>query len=261
MKFKWLFFFVIAIVAVAVVVLVFAPAQWMSALVKRASHDRVELAEASGTFWSGQAVLVVGGERHGAGVGISLPQPLSWRLSPTALATGRIDLSLTHPSALAQPLRLQADSSRRVEVGPATLRLPASLLTGLGAPWNTLKFGGTLVLNWDHLSIDGAARRVAGNLSGEWQQATSSLTPVAPFGHYRLTTNGVYPGTQLKLLTIAGPLEMVGDGTIDANGKLRFDGTVQAMVEVDPTVKAQLAGLVSLLGRRAGDSATLKIGN
>ena len=156
---------------------------------------------------------------------------------------------------------MQADSNRRVEVGPATLRLPASLLTGLGAPWNTLKFGGTLVFNWDHLSIDGVARRMTGNFSGEWQQATSALTPVAPFGHYRLTTDGVYPGTQLKLLTIAGPLEMVGDGTIDANGKLRFQGTVQAMADVDPTVKAQLAGLVSLLGRRAGDSATLNIGN
>jgi general secretion pathway protein N len=121
------------------------------------------------------------------------------------------------------------------------------------------------VFSWDHLSIDTTAGPVsgkcAGNCSAEWQEAVSSLTPVAPFGHYRMTTNGVFPGTQLKLLTVSGPLEMVGNGTIDADGKLRFQGTVQPMADADPTIKAQLAGLVSLLGRRTGESATLKIGN
>jgi uncharacterized membrane protein len=47
-----------------------------------------------------------------------------------------------------------------------------------------------------------------GNISAEWQYASSALTPVSPMGHYRLQTNGVWPGTQLDLLTISGPLEL-----------------------------------------------------
>lgn len=259
MKLRWLLFVAVAALAAVAVVLAIAPAQWLAAAVANASGGRVELANASGTVWSGQATVVIGYERQGAAGAVTLPQPLSWTLAPLPLLTGTIDATLSHPAALDAPLRLRATLARHVDAGPATLRLPAVLLTGLGAPWNTLKPGGTLVLNWDHLSIDPG--RMSGNLGAEWQQAASSLTPVVPFGHYRLQTNGVFPGTQLTLLTISGPLQMVGSGTIDAGGRLRFQGSAQPLADTDPAVKAQLAGLVALLGRRDGEGATLNIGN
>jgi general secretion pathway protein N len=270
LKLRWPFFLPVAVLVAAAVVLFIAPAQWMAAAIASASGGRVELAEASGTFWSGQGTVVVGSERRGASAstsasasanGVALPQPFTWRLSPVALLTGTLDATLTHPSALAQPLRLRIDLAGHVDAGPAHLQLPATLLTGLGAPWNTLRPGGVLLFTWDHLSLDPAAGRMAGNLNAEWQQASSSLTPVSPFGHYRLQTNGVFPGTQLSLSTVAGPLEMVGNGTIDAGGKLRFQGTARPMAGVDPVVSAQLAGLITLLGRRSGESATMIIGN
>lgn len=255
---RWIVYAAVALLAILAVVAVVAPAQWMAALVRNLSQGTIELSAATGTFWSGRAIIVVG--RSEAGVArASLAEPLAWRLSPWPLLAGVVDLTLSHPSALAQPLAIRATFAGHLDVGPAQIRLPASLLTGLGAPWNTIRPGGILVLTWDRLSIEQG--RMRGNPSAEWQLASSALTPVSPFGHYRLQTSGEYPGLRLNLLTIAGPLELTGDGTIAAGGRLRFHGIARPQPSSSPAVRTRLAGLIALLGRREGDSAILDYGN
>ncbi|MGH6611596.1 MAG: type II secretion system protein N [Burkholderiaceae bacterium] len=252
-------FIVAALLILIATVLVVAPAQWAASYVNSASGGRVELAEASGTIWNGSAVVVLASPAETGASRASLPERLSWRLSPWALLAGQIDLSLTHLSALAQPLTINAPLfGRTVTLGPTTLRLPASLLVGLGAPWNTVRPGGILTVSWDRLRVEPG--RWQGNINGEWQFASSALTPVSPMGHYRVQTNGIWPGTQLELLTISGPLELKGNGTINEGGRLRFTGRAQAMAGTDPGVKAQLTGLISLLGRRDGDGSLLNFG-
>jgi general secretion pathway protein N len=137
--------------------------------------------------------------------------------------------------------------------------MPATLLTGLGAPWNTIRPGGVISINWNGLSV--APGKFQGAVVAEWQFASSALTPVSPFGHYRMQTNGVFPGTQLNLSTISGPLELKGSGTIAEGGRLRFQGRAQPLAGTDDTVRTQLNGLISLLGRRDGDAALLNFGN
>jgi general secretion pathway protein N len=248
-----------AVVVLVITVMVIAPAQWAAGLVRSGTQGRLELAEARGTIWNGSAVLVLA---SGADPGVtraSLPERLSWRLSPWSLLAGQIDLTLSHPSALGQPLLVRAPLfGGTAQLGATTVRLPASLLVGLGAPWNTVRPGGILMLSWNRLQIEPG--RISGNLTAEWQHASSALTPVSPMGHYRLNTNGVWPGTQLELLTISGPLELKGSGTIPEGGRLRFTGRAQALAGTDPGVKAQLTGLISLLGRRDGDGALLNFG-
>jgi general secretion pathway protein N len=251
---RWLIYIVLALMTLLVTAAVLAPAQWLAAGVRNATQGRVDLAEATGTLWRGEATLVLA-----AGVTrASLPERLKWQLSPLALLTGTVDLRVAHPSALSQPLTVRA-TMRRVQAGPATLRVPAALLIGLGAPWNTVRPGGVLALTWDRLDIEPG--RLQGNFSAEWQFASSGLTPVSPFGHYRLQTNGVFPGTQLDLLTISGPLELTGSGTIAEGGRLRFRGLARAAPGTDPAVKTQLTGLISLLGRRDGEAAILNFGS
>ena len=248
-----------ALLALIITVLVIAPAQWAAAAIRGATHGRVELAEARGTAWNGSAVLVLAAAPDAGAARASLPERLAWHLSPWALIAGAVDLTISHPSALTQPLAVRTSIfGGSATLGGATLRLPASLLVGLGAPWNTVRPGGILVLTWDRLQIDPG--RLTGNMSAEWQYASSALTPVSPMGHYRLQTNGVWPGTQLDLLTISGPLELKGSGTIPEGGRLRFTGRAQAVAGTDPGVKAQLTGLISLLGRRDGDGALLNFG-
>jgi general secretion pathway protein N len=256
---RWIGYGLVALIAIVATIGAAAPAQWLAAAVARATHGRVELAETKGTLWNGEATLVLA---SGAGPGAmraSLPERLSWQLSPWQLLAGTVDLTLEHPSALSQPLAIRAWPNGRATLGATTVRLPASLLVGLGAPWNTVRPGGVVTLSWDRLEIEPA--RWQGNFSAEWQYASSALTPVSPMGHYRLQTNGVFPGTRLNLLTLSGPLELTGSGTIAEGGRLRFQGVARAVPNADTGVKTQLTGLISLLGRRDGESAILNIGS
>lgn len=256
-----LLFILAALAALLVTVLVIAPAQWAASTLKSATAGRLELAEATGTVWNGSALLVLASSSDSGAARATLPERLAWRLSPWSLILGELDLTVSHPSALAQPLAVRAPlfGGGATTLSATTVRVPASLLVGVGAPWNTIRPGGILLVTWDRLQVERG--RIQGNFSGEWQYASSALTPVSPMGHYRLQTNGIWPGTQLELLTISGPLELKGNGTIPEGGRLRFTGRAQAMAGTDPGVKAQLTGLISLLGRRDGEGALLNFGS
>jgi general secretion pathway protein N len=256
---RWIGYALVVLLTIVITTFVLAPAQWMGALVRTGTQGRMDLAETRGSFWNGEATLVLASGIAPGSMRASLPERLTWQLAPLALLTGTVDLTLAHPSALAQPLHLRATLNGKLEAGPTTLRLPASLLIGLGAPWNTVRPGGVVSVTWDRLAVE--PRRFQGNVTAEWQFASSNLTPVSPFGHYRLLTNGVFPGTQLNLLTISGPLELTGSGTIGEGGRLRFQGVARASPGTDPAIKTQLTGLISLLGRRDGESAILNFGS
>jgi general secretion pathway protein N len=248
----------VAAASIVATTLVLAPAQWMAAAVAGATGGHLVFAEAAGSMWNGRAVVVLAPGADSDIGRVSLPETLSWQLSPWRLLAGRLDLALSHPSALLQPLQVSGDLSGRIELGATTVRLPATVLVGLGAPFNTIRPGGLVGIAWQRLEMQGG--RLQGDITGEWQFASSALTTVAPFGHYRLLATGGYPGTRLALSTVSGPLELNGDGTIDETGNLRFTGRARAMAGADPFTRAQLAGLVLLLGRRDGDSAILSFG-
>jgi general secretion pathway protein N len=257
---RWLGFGLVGIIAVVLTVAVLAPAQWAAGAVRSATGGRVDLAETSGSLWNGQATVVLASGAEAGSSRASLPERLSWKLSPWALLVGTVDLTLSHPSALAQPLSIRLAPGTPATLGATTLRLPASLLIGLGAPWNTVRPGGVLTVSWDRLQL--SPGRMQGSLGAEWQFASSSLTPVSPFGHYRLVTNGQYPGTTLQLQTVSGPLELTGNGTIAEGGRLRFEGVARPVPGTDPSIKTQLTGLISLLGpRRDSETATLRFGS
>ena len=247
------------VLAMLVTAAALAPAQWADHVVRQISGGHVELAEATGTIWNGSATLVLasGGSRDVARA--PLPDPLSWHLRPWPLLLGNFELTLVHPSALTGPWQISASVGGRMQLGAATLRLPAAMLTGLGAPWNTVRPGGTISLHTDGLQF--AQGRFQGSVTAEWEYASSALTPVSPIGHYRLQTSGPYPGTRLQLQTISGPLELAGSGTIVEGGHLRFEGIARPQATADAATKTQLAGLISLLGRREGDAAILSFGS
>jgi general secretion pathway protein N len=259
MMLRWTGLAAVALAAILLTILMMAPAQWLATATRAASGGRLDLAEASGTLWNGQATLVVASGSDLGASRASLPEPLSWHLSPWQLLIGTVDLTLSHPSALTPPLSIRVSPGGEVRVSATTLRVPASLLTGLGAPFNTIRPGGTIAIAWDGLQLAGG--KMQGVISAEWQFASSNLSPVSPFGHYLMQTNGVFPGTELTLQTVSGPLELTGSGTIPEGGRLHFEGRAQALPGTDPGVKAQLAGLLSLLGRRDGEAAILRFGN
>src|SRR4249920_2144103 len=106
---RTVFYLLSAFVVLVVTLLVVAPAQWLAGAVHSATQGRVELADARGSLWDGSAVLVlVPPSVEQSATRASLPERVSWRLSPWPLIIGQLDLTLSHPSALSQPLAIRA---------------------------------------------------------------------------------------------------------------------------------------------------------
>ena len=247
-----------AVAGALLVLLTQAPATLLASALRSWSGTRVELDDATGTLWNGQGELVLASGDADSSFRTKLPGRTSWRIDPWRLLVGSLDLALTNAAMLDAPLALRMDRGKNATIDSNRLRLPATVLVGLGAPWNTIRPGGELLLAWDTLHLRSGS--LYGHLSMEWVDASSSLSPIAPLGHFRLQLDGIFDGALVQLDTISGPMEMTGNGTIGAGRRLRFEGIARVQPGTDPAVATQLSGFISLLGRRQGDQAILKFG-
>jgi len=222
------------------------PANWLLGWLP--ASGPVALAAADGTIWRGSAWIALGppGARR------LLPQPVQWqwRWSP-------LDLVVTHPW-LQGPLRLRP-AWGGLGLSAQSLRAPASVLAGLGAPWNTLAPQGMLELRWQALEWGG--RLPAGPLAElRWRDAATALAAVNPIGSYTLRVQGDgKSGVSLTLGTDAGLLDVSGQGSAGPQG-LRFNGQATFAAKAGETERAALDGLLSMLGRRSADVVTFGTG-
>jgi general secretion pathway protein N len=177
-----------------------------------------------------------------------VPGRVSWRMQWGELLSGRVGLSLRHP-VVDSALRIGFDG-QALELQAGTARVPAALLSVLGAPFNTVRPGGTLQVRWDALRI--RRNGFEGGVQVDWEDAQSALSQVAPLGNFRMTALGRGARGEAKLTTLKGPLLIEGEGSLE-NGRMRFNATAGAQ----PEMRASLNGLIAILGRRMGDQAVL----
>ena len=237
----------------------YAPAHWLDAVVRLASGERVQLRDAQGTLWSGSAWLTLAGG-PGSRDALSLPSRLRWQVRPFWPG-----LSLTLSSACCTPEPLHWRVSR--ENGAWVLQLqdqqsewPLPLLSGLGAPWNSLEPAGRLL--WDsrdmRLLWSDRALRWQGQSTLQVQDLHSRLSPLRPMGQYRLTWQAGPSATAqpaLLLQTLQGPLQLSGQGQWDGT-RLRFTGEARA----EPGFEDSLSNLLNIIGRRDGARSLLSMG-
>ena len=251
-----------ALLGLALAVVLFAPARWLAQAITSATAGQLQLVNASGTVWRGQAdVLLTGGD--GSQTRASLPQGLRWRLSPTLLGGWpAMALQLDAPCCTPQPLALTLalrGGGTELSLADGRSRWPAHLLTGLGTPWNTLRMDGVLSLQTEGLNLRWAGGR--GNLQGtlalEAQDLASRLSTLRPLGSYRMDLRSERDGsnTSLSLRTLSGRLQLQGQGQW-VGGRLRFQGVAEAA----PDSEAALANLLNIIGRRQGPRSLLNIG-
>lgn len=251
-----------ALIGLLAALLVFAPARWLAQTINSATNDQLQLVNARGTVWRGQADLMFTGGQ-GSQTRTTLPQGIQWRLSPT-LVSGMpaMALQLNAPCCTAQPVALTA----RPSLGGAELRLaafssrwPAELLTGLGTPWNTLRMEGLISLQTDGLTLrwDSGRGSLQGALAVEAQDLVSRLSTLRPLGSYRMDVRAEADGntTTLALRTLSGRLQLQGQGQW-VGGRLRFQGVAEA----EPDSEAALNNLLNIIGRRQGPRSLLNIG-
>jgi general secretion pathway protein N len=236
----------------------FAPASWLSSAVAAGTDQRLLLADARGSVWSGSAVPVLTG---GAGSrdASALPGRLSWTLHLDGLALG---VRVRQACCIDGELRLRVEPGFGrlvVTLPPSTGTIghwPAAWLAGLGTPFNTLQLGGTLRLSSGGLVAASAAGRwrVDGSAALAIDDLASRVSTISPLGSYRLALTGG-DVAQLALSTTDGALRLSGSGQWAASG-VRFRGEARAA----PGAEAALDNLLNLIGRRQGTLAVLSIG-
>lgn len=241
--------------------LAFAPARWVASALAW-SDSPLQLHEARGTLWNGSGQPVF---RSQAPTGTALPGRLSWTLRPAWLPGGpglrtewRMDCCLSRPWAWhiqtdLRSVRLQADDLNPLQ----PLRIPAAVLTGWGAPWNTLQPRGQLELSTRGLDLQIAPRglHLQGHVQLDARSVSTSLSTLRPVGSYRLVLQGSSTQPTLSLSTLEGALQLHGRGTLQARGFV-FDGEATAQTGREDA----LSNLLNIIGQRQGARSLIHLG-
>ncbi len=244
-----------ALLGLLLAVVLFAPARWLAAALQQRTGGHLLLVNPRGTVWDGAAGVVLA-SGPGGSESMSLPGRIDWRLRPH---WNGIAASLDIPCCAALPLRLRALPSGgglRLEWDDGQSRWPAALLSGLGAPFNTLKPEGALDLITRGFAMQwaGGQLALAGGLTILATDISSSLSTLRPMGSYQLTLEGG-SATSLLLTTREGALQLNGSGRW-SGGALRFSGEASAA----PGSEEALSNLLNIIGRRDGARSLITLG-
>lgn len=215
--------------------LAFFPAYGLVGKLEDLTQGRVKALDSSGTVWKGRAALGLsdGGQMR------MIPGELTWDWQLFGKA-GLLALEIQHPN-LSAPLTLGLNGLTPT-VSPLQARIPAAWLNALGAPFNTIKPEGLLVINGEALKVTDPTFRY----SIDWQDAQSALTSIRPLGKYVITVEGY--GSErfdIDIQTKSGPLYVQAKGGIGKEGAFQFNG--QAWPSEDS--RTALTGILSQMGR------------
>lgn len=233
----------IAVLASAVVMLTLLPAAWITPQFARQTRGHINLVDPAGSLWHGSATLMLaaGSDMSAATL---LPGRIEWHTAFWPLFTGRVRMVMRHSEAMPDPITVDA-SLRSATVTPGAMAVPASLLSGLGAPFNTLDLQGDVRLAWsDWRSFN---QEAFGQMTVTLNDVSSRVSLVKPLGSYRLLFQAQGASSTLDLTTLKGPLMLTGNGNV-SSASTSFHGTASAA----PEARDNLAGLLNLLGRPSG---------
>jgi general secretion pathway protein N len=234
----------VAVLASGAVVLVRLPAAWITPQFAQATHGHVNLIEPQGSLWHGSASLMLAAAGDDTSGATLLPGRIEWRTAFWPLFTGRVRMQMRQTEAMPDAVTVDAT------LGSATLSagsigVPASLLSGLGAPFNTLALDGAVQLSWSPWRVIG--QNAYGRLSVTLTDVSSRASLVRPLGSYRAVLQAQGASSTIELTTLKGPLLLSGNGIVSRTSS-SFQGTASAA----PEQRDNLAGLLNLLGRPTG---------
>lgn len=231
----------LAALAASATALAMLPAAWIVPQFARASAGRVNLSDPQGSLWRGSATLMLsaGADARAATI---LPGRIEWTTAFWPLVTGHVQMRMRQSEAMPEPITLDA-STAGATLSAGRLGAPASLLVGLGAPFNTLDLQGNFRIEWTNLRLLGG--NAYGQIALRLADAASRVSRVKPLGSYQAVIVATGADATLKLTTLKGPLQLSGDGQL-SHGSVSFHGVASA----EPAAQENLAGLLNLLGPR-----------
>jgi general secretion pathway protein N len=259
---RWIGMIVAALLGSAIALAAFAPASLADAALRSVTSGRLALAETSGTVWrgSGRIVLIDVARARPEGnsgkpqvlSGVAIPGRLDWDLRALPLLVGVVDAAF-RLEGMAAPVRL-AGNLAEVRIGAGGFALPSVELGRLGSPWNTFRPVASLALRWEGMAFRNTG--FEGRATIELRDLASALSPVRPLGSYRIEVVGSGASTAVTMATLAGPLQLTGNGTWNARTGLSFRGLARS----DPSEEARIRSFLNLVGKREGDATVITIG-
>ena len=253
----------------------FAPASWVGFYFERLSNGKLTMVQTSGTVWNGQGQLLYRSHIHPSLEQLSsvqpellVPSPFVWHISLEFTPFAVVRASVENTCCLKTPLELRISPQSRnssgliVQISDSESTWPAQWLSGLGAPWNTVAPKGSLIVQTGGVQailhpFSEEEPRLEGVAQITLQDLSSQLSTLDPLGTYviKLWEPGDGVTLHLSLETLEGRLMLTGEGEW-INQRLHFNGLAKAQSGFE----AALANLLSVLGPRHDNTATLKIG-
>ena len=255
-----------AVIGGLMALLIHLPAQWLAQVLFKATQGQVQLKEVQGSVWQGSGKLVLtGGE--GSRDALALPGRIQWQtdMSLDAAYRPNFNFNLNAVCCMAKAARLTLQPTERLQVWQLQVddhqsQWPAHLLSGLGAPWNTLQPEGTLVLETKQLRVNFQTQPswLQGGITLTAENMSSKLSTLKPMGTYQINLGGASaanPLPSLSLTTQSGSLLLSGQGQWQGS-RLQFRGEASAV----PEHAAALSNLLNIIGRRQGARSLLSLG-
>ena len=235
---------IVAAVSVCATLLVMLPAAWIVPQFAKSTAGHVNLVDPAGSLWHGSATLMLAAGSDGSGA-MLLPGRVEWRTAFWPLFTGRVRMVMRQTQAMPDAVTVDA-SLRGSTMTPGEIVVPAALLSGLGAPFNTLDIDGNVRLSWTDWRVLG--RNAYGQLTVTLDDIGSRVSRVKPLGSYKVVFQAEGQTGTINLTTTSqGPLLLSGQGTVSKTSSA-FNGVATAT----PEARENLAGLLNLLGRHTG---------
>jgi general secretion pathway protein N len=230
----------VGVISSGTVLLARLPAAWIAPQFARATQGHVNLIDPAGSLWHGSATLMLAAGQDATGATL-LPGRIEWQTAFWPLFLGRVSMQMRQSEAMPDPVQVEA-TLKSATVTAGAIAVPASLLAGLGAPFNTLDFDGNVQLAWSPWRTFGTD--AFGRLTVSLTDMSSRVSLVKPLGSYEVVVQAQGASSTLDLSTQKGPLLLNGHGTFSRTS-MSFEGTASAT----PEQSDNLAGLLNLLGR------------
>ncbi len=210
------------------------PASWLSAGLEKASQHTLSLRDPSGTLWRGSGRLV---GRGGRGAWLDLG-PLRWSARPAELLRGRLSLEVR--------LAEKAETGVEITLGSVTLQavdveFPGALLAGVAPGADTVGPEGRIRIRSDRLRIDPAS--LVGSAEVEWRDMHVTRPAALDLGSHVARLRGTGKSVDIDLVTLDGPLRVVGTGSWTREKGLELSGKATPIESAPPALAPFLKGM------------------
>lgn len=233
----------LALAVLVLLVLAFAalaPASLLDARIASMTRDRVRLADAAGTVWTGSGVLSDAQGRW--------RMPLAWQVSVPAALRGALRVELT-PDARSTARGVLSAADSTLDLSSLHVELPAAALASVWTRPPVPRFEGVIVADAPSFRTDGT--RVVGALDVRWDRARVGLAGVAvDLGTVEANAHPSAGGMTVSLRNSGGDVALSGEARTEGDA-LVLDATLTPA----PTLPAPALALLRALGPATGDGS------